>query len=51
MDVFLIQSGNKISMYIDKKLVTVFENMSIEQVVYKLKKTLKNIKIHIKRER
>ena len=48
MDVVLKQSGNRIGVYIDKKLVTIFENMSVEQVVQKLEKTLKYVKIHIK---
>ena len=47
MDVILKQSGNKIGLYIDKKLATIFENKNIEQVVLWIEKNLKVVKIHI----
>ena len=49
MDVILKQSGNKVGLYIDSKLATVFENKSIEQVKDWTKKNLKVVKINIEK--
>ena len=49
MDVILQQSRNKIGLFLDKKLATVFENKSIEQVTDWIVKNLKGVKIHIKK--
>lgn len=49
MDVILKQSGNKVGLYIDKKLTTVLENKSIWQVTGWIEKNLRGIKIHITR--
>ena len=47
MDVILKQSGNKVGLYIDRKLATVFKNKTIEQVTDWIKQNLKGVKIHI----
>lgn len=47
MDVILKQSGNKVGLYIDKKLATIFESLSIEQVTDWIGKNLKGVRIHI----
>ena len=47
MDVILKQSGNKVGLYIDKNLSTIFENKNMEQVTDWIEKNLKCTKIHI----
>ena len=47
MDVILKQSGNKVRLYMDMKLATIFENKNIEQVTDWIEKNLKDVKIHI----
>ena len=47
MDVILKQFGNRVGLYIDKKLATVFENKNIEQVTDWVTNNLKGVKIHI----
>ena len=47
MDVILKQSGNKVGLYIDNKLATIFVNKSKEQIIDWIEKNLKNVKIHI----
>ena len=47
MDVILKQSGNKVGLYIDKKLATTFVNKNTEQVTDWIGKNLKNVRIHI----
>ena len=47
MDVILKQSGNKVGLYIDKKLATVLENKNIEQVTDWIGRNLKGAKIYI----
>lgn len=47
MNIILKQSGNKIGLYIDKTLSTVFEDKTMDDVVNWIKKNLLNPKIHI----
>ena len=47
MDITLKRSGNKVGLYIDKKLATVLENKNIEQVTDWTKRNLKGVKVHI----
>ena len=47
MDVILKQSDNKVGLYIDKKLATVFDDKNIEQAADWIEKNLKGVKIHI----
>lgn len=47
MDVILKQSGDKIGLYIDRTLATVFENKNIGEVTDWIGKNLKCVKIHI----
>lgn len=49
MDVILRQSRNKVGLFIDKKLATVFENKNIEQVNDWIVKNLKGVRIHIEK--
>lgn len=43
----LKQSGDKVGLYIDKELVAIFENKSVEQVTDWIESNLKGVKIHI----
>lgn len=47
MDFVLKQSGSNVYLYIDKNLVTVFENKDINYVVNRIQKIFKSSKIHI----
>ncbi len=47
MDVVLKRSGNRVGLYIDKKLATIFENKNIEQVTDWIEENLKGVEIHI----
>lgn len=47
MDVILKRSGNRIGLYIDRELATVFECQDLEQVSDWVKLNLKGVKIHI----
>ena len=47
MDVILKQSENRVGLYVDKKLATVFNNKNVEQVTEWVTNNFKNVKIHI----
>ena len=49
MDVILKQSGNKVGLYIDKKLATILKSKNIEQATDWIEKNLKGVKIYIER--
>lgn len=50
MDVFLKQSGNRIVLYFNNEIITVFENKTIEDVAGWVKQNFTNTKIHIEME-
>lgn len=47
MDIILKQSGNRVGLYIDKQLATVFEDATFESVKEWISKNLANTKIYI----
>ena len=47
MNVTLKQSENKVELYVDKKLATIFENKSTKQVSDWIERNLKGVKIHM----
>lgn len=47
MNVMLKQSGNRVGLYIDQKLATIFDNTNVEQVTDWVTRNFKNVKIHI----
>lgn len=47
MNVILKKAGNRVGLYIDKKLATVFNNKNVEQVTDWVTQNFKNVKIHI----
>ena len=47
MNVMLKQSGNRVGLYIDQKLATIFDNKNVEQVTDWVTRNFKNVKIHI----
>ena len=47
MDVVLEQSYNNVRLYIDKNIVTIFDDKTIDEVIDWIKKNLANIKVYI----
>lgn len=47
MDIVLRRVGNDVHLYIDGKVITVFENKDFNYAIKRIQKNLKNAKIHI----
>ncbi len=50
MDVILRQVGNNVDLYIDGKVITVFEGKDLDYAIERVQKNLKNAKISVEGE-